>query len=516
MDRTYARKKRQFEDIIADKQELDRFKKEAFLEVIYSARNLAMIAQQLISSKVGLNRLTEAMRFDLSTNFMNGSAAKVLLSFQEGHLADVGSGIFMQPILLAIVTPSIFWDALVDSFKKRLLNNDAQQAFAYLFLNLIRLPKNHCEQFRQTAREQSIITHLLDSRDNKVQTLGAKIKDVIATFDIGTNLSIDDYRPGGRHDNDFANFRDIAILPTAGELLSKEAAFLRGTAMLTDPETVSNRVAFHLDNQFRLLREDMVHEMREELALELKDIDASAPAQQTKKKRRALHLNGLKLVDLHLQVPNRIPGADDKYCNWGLVFEVEGELIKGNAKERKRFLVDTPTFLRHQSLGCFIVDGDVVSFPSINRDESLMVREPLRIVLQFQGETSIKKTLKRVYSAKDIKFIQVDTPIFAYEPILRALQEKNELPLSDELLFWTQNSTEIESSVVPRSLTEKLDAMSNRYPHQDLQTVLELSTSCKLDTAQMKSLITGLKKRVALIQGPPGKFTSVLLSGSRH
>jgi hypothetical protein len=40
---------------------------------------------------------------------------------------------------------------------------------------------------------------------------------------------------------------------------------LRRSTFLDDPATEHNRIALHLDNQFRLLREDMLSEMKEEL-----------------------------------------------------------------------------------------------------------------------------------------------------------------------------------------------------------------------------------------------------------
>ena len=46
------------------------------------------------------------------------------------------------------------------------------------------------------------------------------------TFEGGDGADLDGYRPGGRRDNDFADFREISILPTTGELHSKEQPYL--------------------------------------------------------------------------------------------------------------------------------------------------------------------------------------------------------------------------------------------------------------------------------------------------
>ena len=71
-------------------------------------------------------------------------------------------------------------------------------------------------------------------------------------------------RDGGpRHDNDRADFREIAILPTAAEVECRIAPYL---PIQREPELaspfVANPVDRHLDVQFRLLREDMLAPVR--------------------------------------------------------------------------------------------------------------------------------------------------------------------------------------------------------------------------------------------------------------
>lgn len=56
--------------------------------------------------------------------------------------------------------------------------------------------------------------------------------------------------PGDRHDNDFADFRRIVLVPTAEEMNCEEEPYL--------PMSVERSVSHTLERQFRLLREDMV------------------------------------------------------------------------------------------------------------------------------------------------------------------------------------------------------------------------------------------------------------------
>lgn len=74
----------------------------------------------------------------------------------------------------------------------------------------------------------------------------------------------DSYRPGGRHDNDFKDFREISILPIPDEIASVEIPYYR---RMCDVYNVSEaqRAVMHYDNQFRLLREDLLAELRNDL-----------------------------------------------------------------------------------------------------------------------------------------------------------------------------------------------------------------------------------------------------------
>ena len=70
--------------------------------------------------------------------------------------------------------------------------------------------------------------------------------------------------PGGRHDNDFVDIHKIAILPSPDELAAKDP-FLRRAVEVHENDTGQANLALYTDNQFRLLREDMLRDLREEI-----------------------------------------------------------------------------------------------------------------------------------------------------------------------------------------------------------------------------------------------------------
>ena len=65
---------------------------------------------------------------------------------------------------------------------------------------------------------------------------------------------------GGRHNNDFKDFRDIAIIPTVEEFTCTKDPHLPKPL----PASEANSAARLLDRQFRLLREDMIGAAKEE------------------------------------------------------------------------------------------------------------------------------------------------------------------------------------------------------------------------------------------------------------
>jgi len=233
----------------------------------------------------------------------------------------------------------------------------------------------------------------------------------------------------------------------------------------------------------------MVHEMREELEVA-----------QGKKKGHKMGLvaGGLKLLDLYCGTPaHRV--------KWGIQLECSHDLwiFDGvKPKDRKTALQNHRRFAKHGSMACILINDEVVGFASIHRDEDLLSKNPPIFVVQLGGEASTVSVLTRLKTAKNVKMVQIDTALFAYEPVLKAIQEIRDVPLAEELLFWNKDSTTRPPSFVEPGIVAALKS----NPSCELQSYLGTSSSVKLDEKQAASLVTGLTKKVSLIQGPPGEF----------
>lgn len=489
--------KKLFNDVIKGNLTLGRSNGNLFIEAICAELDPVAAAQKLRDSTHGLSSLQECLRFDLSDKFLSGHASRLIKYISNNKLVDVESGVLLQAVLQAIVEPPLFWEAFQKAFRNKKLQEDAEFAFCLLLLRLLSF---NSKSYLKLATD--IIDPMLNHTRSDVRDVAYQIKHIINVSSTGETYTPGEYAPGGRHDNDFADFRQISILPTAEELRSKENPFLRPSAMLTDPETLGNRIGLHIDNQYRLLREDLLYEMREELDIAIGD---------NKKKHRGLKINGLELFNLFAYRKVSLRGEEtEKPCLWGISLRCLQDLWPSykTTESRKKFLRDT-SVLKHQSVCCLLVNKKIVAFPSIYRDEDLLSEIPPVIVIQLPDVSSIKNTLMALHNVKqekggwkNVQLLQMNIALFAYEPILQSLQEKRTFPLERELLFWSKGATPIQLNEVdfPQALVRKLSVNPLLY----LQSILKSKKSIILDKAQHSSLLAGLTQRVSLIQGPPG------------
>jgi hypothetical protein len=127
---------------------------------------------------------------------------------------------------------------------------------------------------------------------------------------------------------------------------------------------------------------------------------------------------------------------------------------------------------------------------------------PPTVVIQLDGRTSTSKTILRLRNAKNVKLLQIDTALFAFEPVLKALQKMQYIPVSDELLFWKRG---VALRTPPQMADNVIEVIDIDHPG-NLQHVLQTPFPINLDRSQALSILSGLTQRVSLIQGPPGMY----------
>ncbi|EIW77517.1 P-loop containing nucleoside triphosphate hydrolase protein [Coniophora puteana RWD-64-598 SS2] len=490
---------KRFNDVLNDKVKVDGKNARIFLEAI-CAQDSARCVQRLIESSSGLPALQLAMRHDTGTTFLNGQATDVLLHFFKASELDN----LFEHLLIPVVDPPVFWTAFVKAFDDDQLDDRASLAFAEILLRLLSFTHTDTLPYRTVAQQQTVQDRLINSSDSRIKEIGYQVHHICSTYKSSKTpkgvASPDG--PGGRHDNDFADFRSVAILPTGDEILSRRPAFLRPGAFLDEPEGEETRVADYLDNTFRLLREDMVHEMREEVQITLG---------KKKGRKRGVTIENVELVGAYT-------GKEDKTERWGIKVKCNNDfksLKNVPDKDRLKYLENDSKFLKHQSLVCIIDNDQLVAFANVNRVEKLLAEKPPVVVLELEGGASTSRVFQAFQVPDKIKITQIDVAVFAFDPVLKALQRMQSVPLADELLFWKDREALKEASVVPTRVVAPLSLK----PDTDIQPLLETPTRIVLDKSQSDSLLAGLTQRVSLIQGPPGtgkSFIGALLAKAIH
>ncbi|KAI0541591.1 P-loop containing nucleoside triphosphate hydrolase protein [Xylaria digitata] len=466
-----------------------------FLESISSQQDKTTCLERLASSKPGQEALHRALVFTDSPQFMNTAVSGLLSFFEDPELRRLCDGELLTQILWVVVDPPLFWNNLLQNARSLSLNCKAVEGFAWLLLQLIMLPSAQSKEFRETAESLLQEDSPLGSCSPKASLLMRQIKALASPSSApGTGLvSSDGLSPGGRHDNDFTNYRDIAILPTRQELLSTERPFYLHASSVSEADSAS-RALVHLDNQFRLLREDMIGEMQDEFRNVANE-----------RQRRSTFIQSLTFEGF-----DESAMAKERPCT--MVFQcghdVLGEMLNiqgsNTLENRKKALKRATNFLRHQSFGCLVKGNNALGFASIDRNENLLALNPPQICLRITSLDSLEQILSALQQ-EPLDYLQLSTPVFAYEPILDRLQRKTNIELEGDIL--SLSSGPQVSPILPQVIVNSLRMQTIDC---DLQPLLRLPKSVSVDSSQVQALIHGLTYQTSLIQGPPGTGKSLV------
>ncbi|KAJ5448828.1 hypothetical protein N7445_003649 [Penicillium cf. griseofulvum] len=481
-------------------QDLNNFKR--FIEAILDQGDPSIVVQRVISSQNALNALRNGLRFNLTPVFINGYTAKLIQYLDHREVKLLCNGQFLEQLLLIILEPRTLWGAFLEAFRNRKLEDHAIQALCWLMTELLSLPPSCGVDIRADAQAVLDDGSLSSSPSVDIRNLGHKIRYYL-DMKSPTTLQHSEITGGGRHDNDFSDFRLTAIFPTADEMGCTEKPFYRRADDIAQLPS-GQRIAGHVDNQFRLLREDMLSELRDDFQI----------AKGTKNGRRpAFHLKNLVLAQVCCTsgTSNHL-----RPCTIGVTAKSGLEKLNNlSADGRKSFLKETPHFVKHRAFGCLISDAEIVAFATIERDIDQLISDPPVVMLRITGEEALKKSLLSLKLYNEVEFLVVDTAMFAYEPILRCLKERIELPLTEELFLYERDQPVKDSSLAPWNMVNKL----KRKHGCNIQSTLQTSNPVTLDSSQLDSLLAGLTQRVSLIQGPPGtgkSFIGALLAKALH
>jgi hypothetical protein len=358
------------------------------------------------------------------------------------------------------------------------------------------------EMAKQLKNLESIDTRSLCSLVLVEPGLVTTHRTKVAKQSLSVSWVTDLREPGGRHDNDHLNFRNIRILPTANELRSEVRSWLPLSS--GENNFVSDPVTCLIGNNFRLLREDAILTMKQRIH-----------------ERRRLWRNA-RIVDLDISVRDGtvsfVVQCDPKgnRPNWefsrslahGTVVALcadDTPALVGSITIRKvdsnwlkapdgpklgvRFDVDGGDF--NKALDSFIHNSSCGGKSRADKisDQSLKEKEQPQVTALLPS----------------FDLIESSSSFATYQPILKSLQETTSLPFVDEICHMRPPSTTAPLEYLPTEI---------RMPHDitgvdhivDIRsaTVNDFLEGTTLDTSQARALHHALTSRVSLIQGPPG------------
>lgn len=459
-----------------------------FLEAAQNNGSADQTVETIVASTHGLDCVRASVRADLSPGFINTSTLSFARYLSSPAVKALADGHLLWQIILVMINPPTMWKELLKALDE--LDEEHLHSFSWLIHEIVSSIDEAAALLLPDIKAVMARGKLQNSSSHEVRATAYKIQKVIdlktVPIDVDSSCS-----PGGRHDNDFADYRKISLWPTTDEFLASAKPFVR-RARDIDAADPAARASMHLDNQFRLLREDMLQELREDYQVIV----------GKKKPRRPAQI----LADLVLDSLDAGDAGDNQrgkkcsiavQCHQGL-----GQLNNKNASQSKRFLEDNKTYLKHQSFGALVCGQTIYGFAFIERNVELLCRQPPVVSLQFTDSKALGRALLALRTQRGCHFVLVETPVFAYEPVLKGLQQMTDLPLH-ELLLDLPDSTDLGEPLRSSARTCLINKVKDT-PDEGTDVRIG-NVKRRVDRSQVEAFIAALANPVALIQGPPGK-----------
>lgn len=466
-----------------------------FFEAVQDQSSPSACLENLVGNSSGLDCVRNGVRVNTAADFICNRILPFLTYFSHPDCKAICDGQLLRHFILAVVDPPTTWEALLKAYLNNELS-DSQgnvETFAWLCLEVVNYPGPTLTAITRDLGTQLDAKPLIKDRNHKVRELGYQVQKVLAIKSSATasNILSQGETPGGRHDNDHADFRDISIYPTTDEFCSTLPPFYRRAATVASIET-SKRAGVHLDNQFRLLREDMLAELRD---------DIKVATGKRKRRRPAQILQNMWPIEIYNGNSNR-----SHLCSLDVQIGSGLNMLQGKTLEqRKAYLRDNRNVLGNQAFGALCCENNVIAFAYVVRDVDKLAGDPPVIGLRFPSSHFMSRFLANFQT---LRFILVDTPIFAYEPVLERLKEITQLPMERQLLLLDDDLADgLSDDFTP---TKRLKTLISdiRQDLSDGTNGLERELQIEshiLDAAQSSALLYALESPLSVIQGPPGQ-----------
>ncbi|ATY63735.1 AAA family [Cordyceps militaris] len=409
---------------------------EVFFEAAKVQTSPSSCLEAILASPSGLDVVKSSVRASASLQFVSDHVLPFLQYICQTEAKALCEGMLLHQLMVAAWQPPTAWNAIQKHYVAGSFAEKDAEAFAGLCFEIVTYPGPEFAGITKNIENAINTRPFTKSPGSKTRELGYRIQKALQTRSSSNNVDEVD-GPGGRHDNDFTDSRQISIYPSSDELSSTIPPFYRLAVQVSQSDP-AQRTARHLDNQFRLLREDMLAELRDDISI--------ATGKQKGKRRSQILKN---MVPVGIDTGNEVRA---RRCALRVSVGPGLErLTKLPVDQRKKFLTENQRFLPHQAFGAVSSNGTIIGFAFAVRNIDDLVRNPPLLSLSFCSSETMEKALSNAIQSQNLEFTLIDTPVFAYEPVLRRLREITELPLDKHLLQMEDDDAEQRWAVLGQS-----------------------------------------------------------------
>lgn len=316
--------------------------------------------------------------------------------------------------------------------------------------------------------------------------------------------------PGGRHDNDHQNYRNIRIVPTVEELTCEVTPYLPLAS--GENSFVEDPMAALLDKNFRLLREDALSSMRKNLS-----------ESETKGWKNA------RIVDIHISTRGTfsvslvVQFEPRPNTNWKRSKLLMRGSVVALCKESRPVYTGTISVREDEIKNEWLNDpgGPKIGVALESEDDfTTWIQEMVKncswndTFCRLQGKLAklsandpkrqeLKESITAYCANHQVTYdlVEASKSFFAYQPVLKTLQEMEAVPLAKEL---TTGEGSERPEYLPNEITlPEKDFGGLKIDLSDWSTDSTVAQT-SLDRSQAEALRHAMSSRVVLMQGPPG------------
>lgn len=516
-----ARKRGAFTKLLKDEdaQVTNAFQAKRFVEGMETFESKVELLSKLEDTRnMGMQRIRDVLSWINSSDDVEMLLIPMLQQVMNDETARPLYRLLRNKILFAVFTVPGLMDALVGHQVAEKLGTESAEVLAVFLLAVAKAfvearMSDQVLQLAKTLRDRGDIDDantlcavILADRDPSSPSQDST--EALSTGSAACWVT-DRIPPGGRHDNDHLNYRNIKIVPTVEELRCTAKPWLPLASgenhIIEDPEI---RL---LDGSFRLLREDAVNTMKEKIA------EQSKPWPNARVVGLDLSGKGTRGASLSfvVQCDNR-PGGTP---NWTRSRALMHGTVVAFCQEGVPKRLGTITVREHEVTGEWLNAPGGPKFGVVfdsqpdftaSLDEMLRngsMNERLCELISTESlddrkrDSRIREVLEQIIT---YDIIEASKSFFSYQPILQTLQCMEGVPLMDELVGLGTSTNNRPSYLPERVILPQGENFRGYICDLDNLSSSDLADSTSLDLSQAEALYHALTSKVSLIQGPPG------------